>query len=70
MAEDLAPRLGDDAPIIREDDVERCDFGAAEIAGLRAERNALRRYVERLSDLAQSNEHISLHEALDRADSD
>ena len=39
----LSPRLGDSEPVPREDDVERCDFGAGEIAMLRAELRIARR---------------------------
>ena len=31
----LSPRLGDSEPVPREDDVERCNFGAGEIADLK-----------------------------------
>jgi len=48
--------------------VERCDFGAAEIAGLRAERKALRKFITRLVELAQTHEHIGLHQALELAE--
>ncbi len=48
----LSPRLGEDEPKPRTDDVERCDFGAHEIAMLKAERDA---YIRRLDQSESLN---------------
>ena len=49
----LSPRLGESEPVPREDDLERCDFGAAEIAELKSKLRVYRTALKQIAYPAQ-----------------